>query len=339
MLWFLEPPVVDRDPVSRPAQIAERPQGEDAAGEIIQLPPVASDQEAGWRNDVYTVLIVGEDDGFGGPDVIMVLLFDTGNGSIDVLSIPRDTIVNVPWGLKRINSYQGLFRQLPQDYDHYIYALRGGVANLVGFQTDFWITLDTDGFRDLVDAIGGVYFDVPQRMVYSDPCQDLFINLQPGHQLLDGAAAEGLVRFRRYVTGDIQRIQVQHEFLREVSGQLLRARNILVLNDLVRIFQDNVDTDIPFRTLAWFAYEFLRMDNENVRFHSVDDAIANIFDNVNGISYVSLYVEPWVGLINTYMNPFTWDIQAEDLEILTRDRNTGVFFTTNGAPFQNNWAR
>ena len=338
MLWFLEAPVVDRDMLRPPSQIGAFP-GEDDTGEIIALAPVPGEQDAGWRRNVYSILIAGEDDGFGGNDVIMVVLFDQGNGTVDVLSIPRDTIVNVPWGIKKINSYQHLFRQLPQDYDHYIYALRDGVAKLIGYPTDFWVTLDTNGFVELVDAIGGVYFDVPQRMFYSDPAQDLLINLQPGMQRLDGVAAEGLVRFRNYITGDIQRIQTQHLFLRAVADQLLQARNILVLNDLARIFQDNVSTDIPLRTLAWFAYEFLQVDSENIRFHSVDDSIANIFDNVNGISYVSLFVEPWVELINTYMNPFTWDIQAEDLEILTRDRNTGAFFTTNGAPFQNNWVR
>jgi len=338
MLWFIEPPELNRPTIIRSPVRTGDPA--ETNGDVIELGPVPVHEEDGWRRDVYTILVAGEDDGFGGPDVIMVVLFDVGNGSIDVLSIPRDTIVNVPWALKKINSYQHLFRRAEryQHYDHYIYALRHGVANLVGYQTDFWITLDLDAFIELVDAIGGVELDVPQRMRYSDPHQNLFIDLHPGPQLLDGEAAMGLVRFRNYPQGDIQRIRVQHEFLRALSGQLLQARNILVLDDMVRIFRDNVDTDLSIRNLLWFATEFLRLDSENVRFHSVDHTIANINDNVNGVSYVSLFVEPWLELINTYMNPFTWELQAEDLEILTRDRSTGRFFTTNGAPFQNNWA-
>jgi len=269
----------------------------------------------------------------------MVVLFDTIAGSIDVLTIPRDTIVNVPWGLKKLNSYQNLHGLLPDDYDHYIYALRDGVEKLVGFPADFWITVDLDGFISLVDAIGGVDFDVPQRMVYSDPVQDLFINLQPGMQRLDGYHAMHLVRFRNYITGDIERIQMQHAFLDAMADQLISARGLLAIDDLLRVFRDNVETDLTLRNLAFFASEFLRLDPADIRFHSVDSSLANISDSVGGISYVSLFVEPWVELLNTYMNPFTWDIQAEDLEILTRDPATRQFFTTNGAPWQNNWVR
>jgi len=124
-----------------------------------------------------------------------------------------------------------------------------------------------------------------------------------------------------------------------LSDQLLSARSILAIDDLLRVFRNNVETDLTLRNLAFFATEFLRMDPENIRFHSVDASLANIADSVNGISYVSLRVEPWVELLNNYMNPFTWEIRAEDLEILTRDPQTRQFFTTNGAPWQNNWAR
>jgi len=343
VLWFIEPPEVDRAPVQR--MLAEVPielhaEGEGAqTQETVSLPSVADVQEEeGWRDGVFTVLIAGEDEG-GGTDVIMLVLFDTIRGEVHTLSIPRDTIVNVPWGLKRINSFKYLHHLLPYEYDHYIYALRDGVANLVGYQADFWIVLELDGFVELVDAVGGVDFDVPQRMRYSDPHQNLFIDLQPGMQRLDGDRAMQLVRFRNYPTGDIQRMQVQHAFLSALADQLLSARGILAIDDLLRVFRDNVETDLSLRNLAFFAYEFLRMDSSNIHFHSVDASIANIADRVHGVSYVSLRVEPWVELINNYMNPFTWEIRAEDLEILTRDPVTRQFFTTNGAPWENNWWR
>jgi len=343
-LWFIEAPEVERPDMRPSAQVvmpshdwepgeqpAERP-----PQELAPLPGPADD--TGWRPDVYTFLLTGEDVG-GLTDVIMVVLFDTGNNSIDVLSIPRDTIVNVPWRVKRINSYRNMWRHAEayRHHEHYIYALRDGVERLVGYQTDRWVVLELDGFAELVDAIGGVYFDVPQRMVYNDPYQGLFINLHPGYQRLTGEQAMGLVRFRRYPQGDIQRIRVQHDFLRALSSQLLQARNVWVLNDMVRIFRDNVDTDLTLRELLFFATEFLQVESEDIRFHSVDNTMANISENVNGVSYVSLRVEPWLAMINAYMSPFTFELQAEDLEILTRDPVTRQFFTTNGAPFSNNW--
>ena len=208
LLWYIEPPEPDRSPVRPPMAGTAAPQETDGDGNIITLLPAATPGENDWRRDVYTILVAGEDDGFGGNDVIMVILFDVGNRSIDVLSIPRDTMVNVPWGLKKLNSVQHLYWQLPGDYDHYIRALAGQVERIVGFPIDHWVTLDLYGFVALVDAIGGVYFEVPRRMFYSDPEQGLLINLHPGYQRLDGRSAEGLVRFRSYAEGDIQRIRV-----------------------------------------------------------------------------------------------------------------------------------
>ena len=343
VLWFIEAPEVDRAPISRTVtplmEDIEAPEVLDEAGNWIALPAVPLPDGAGWRPGVYTILLAGEDDGFGGNDVIMVVLFDTIGRTLDVLSIPRDTVVNVPWGLKKINSIQHMHRYLPYNYPHYIYALRDEVANLVGYTTDHWITLDLGGFVTLVDALGGIEIEVPQRMLYSDPCQGLRIDLQPGLQRLNGQQAEGLIRFRNYADGDISRIRMQHAFLEALGDQLLSARGLLAIDDLLRLFRDSVETDLTLRNLAFFASEFMRLEPEHIRFHTVDRSMANIGDSVGGISYVTLFVEPWVEMINQYMNPFTFEIYAEDLEILTRNPQTRQFFTTNGAPWRNNWVR
>jgi len=320
-VWFFAAPAVER--------AFALAQGE--ASDVLD--------DSAWRPGVHTILLAGEDAGFGGNDVIMVALLDTTQGSLDVLSIPRDTFVNVPWSLRKINSIQHLYRQLPGEYAHYIDALRDEVAKLVGYRTDHWITLDLKGFVTLIDAIGGIEINVPQRMVYSDPEQGLSIDLQPGLQRLNGKQAMGLVRFRSYGDGDISRMQMQHVFLDALSDQLLRARSLLRVNDLVGVFRDHVETDLSLRNLAFFASELMGLASENIRFHSIDESLANTVDNVNGISYVTLYPEPWMEMINRYMNPFTFEIAAEDLEICTRDTHTRQFFTTNGAPLQGSWVR
>ncbi|MCL2843460.1 MAG: LCP family protein [Oscillospiraceae bacterium] len=332
-IWFVDPPTVSRptEPPSRikaDASVAGQEFYSDMEPEALLVPQSQEER-------IYTFLVAGEDDGFGGPDVIMVVVFNATEGSLDVLSIPRDTMVNVPWGLRKINSIQHMHRYLPRQYDHYIYALAEHVENIIGFPIDHWVTVDLPGFVTLIDALpgGGVEFNVPQRMLYHDPHQDLMIDLQPGLQHLNGRQAMYLVRFRNYIEGDIRRVQVQHEFLNALSDQVLQARNILMVDDLVRVFRDNVDTSLTVRNLAYLALEFLQVESENIRFHSVDGTVANIFDNINGVSYVSLYVEPWLAMINEYLNPLPWDIRAEDLEILTRDPSTGALFTTNGAPF------
>lgn len=296
VLWFIAAPEIERMSAS-------------AKGETLS-------GEAAWRPGVHTILLAGEDDGFGGNDVIMVALLDTNAQSLDVLSIPRDTLVNVPWEPRKINSVQHLYKQLPGEYTHYIHALRDEVAKLIGYPPDHWIRLDLNGFVTLIDALGGIELYVPQRMRYADPAQGLRIDLQPGPQRLNGHEAMGLVRFRSYADGDISRMQMQHVFLEALSNQLLRARNLLAVNNLLRVFRDNVETDLSLRNLAFFASALLRLDARDIRFHAVDETVANVADSVNGVSYVTLLAEPWAELINRYMNPFTVEISAEGLEII-----------------------
>jgi len=333
--WFISPPVVYR-PTAPPVRIETvptvMPELEVVPVRQMALPAPVPEPE---YDRIYTVLVAGEDVG-GNTDVIMLVTFNVTEQSINVLSIPRDTAIDVPWPNQRINSIQNLYRNLPQEYDHYIYALVDQVERIVGFPVDHWINVDLDGFIALVDAIpgDGIYFNVPQRMSYRDPHQGLRIDLQPGYQYLNGYQAMQLVRFRGYRSGDIQRIQVQQDFLQVLSDQLLQNQSILMVDDLIRIFQNNVDTSLTLRNLAYFAVEFLQMESENIRFHAVDASVANIFDTINGRSMVTLSIEPWVALINEHMNPLPWDIYAEDLELLTRDPATGQLFTTNGVQFR-----
>lgn len=296
------------------------------------------DEMPGLRAGVYTFLVTGDDDGFGGTDVIMVGLLDTEAGSLDVLSIPRDTAVNVPWAVKKANTYQTFAHRIDSEFEHPIYGMLHGVRKLIGYQPNNWIALELDGFVQLVDAIGGVDFNVPRTMRYSDPGQNLFIDLPAGERTLTGQQAMWVVRYRGYVTGDIGRIQMQHEFLGALVDQLLRPQNILRVDEFVNIFRENVETDMDLRNLAFFAQQFIQLDRENIRFHAVDETIGNINDHVNGISYVTLYLEPWLNLINTYFNPYNFEITLDDVEILTRNENR-EFFVTGGAEMFTNWAR
>lgn len=104
-------------------------------------------------------------------------------------------------------------------------TLKKYVSGVLGFEVDGYVLVDLDAFIQIVDLVGGVYFDVPQSMYYNDPTQNLYINLAPGYQLLDGKQAMGLVRYRSYAQADIQRISVQQEFLQALAKQCLQIGN------------------------------------------------------------------------------------------------------------------
>ena len=141
--------------------------------------PTHENQEAGTdpgslgvgrREDVYTFLLVGRDDGQGGggnTDTMMVGCYDVKNGTVDVLSIYRDTMVDVPGEIPKINSVYN--RQG-------IEGVQKQIKNLIGYTPDYYFVVELDAVAELVDAIGGVDYEVPYNMDYDDPTQDLHIH-------------------------------------------------------------------------------------------------------------------------------------------------------------------
>ena len=108
---------------------------------------------------------------------------------------------------------------------------------------------------DIVDSIGGVYFNVPINMNYDDKTQNLHIHLKQGEQLLDGKKAEQLVRFGRMKT--------QREFLKALATQLINIDNVTRIKDIISAFFDNIKTNISLKTIFSYipyAVEFDTMD-------------------------------------------------------------------------------
>jgi LCP family protein required for cell wall assembly len=196
-------------------------------------------QGSGRKQDVYTFLLCGTDDGNGGTDTIMVAAYDVKNQKMNVMSIPRDTMVNVSWSTKKINSSYnaGGISRLAQE-----------AGNLIGFPLDFYIKVDLKGFVQLIDALGGVEFEVPYNMNYDDPAQNLSIHVKKGMQHLNGADAVGVVRWRKnndgtgYSSGDIGRIQTQQAFLKAVGKKCLNFGNITKVKEFAEIFSMGVSS-------------------------------------------------------------------------------------------------
>ena len=200
-------------------------------------------------------------------------------------------------------------------------------GDLMGYVPDFYVMVDLQAFAALVDAVGGVYYDVPVNMYYNDPAQDLYINISAGEQLLNGEDALKVVRFRSgYATADIGRIDTQQDFLKTAAEQVLANKDSLKITSLVDIFLNYVETDLTYGNLIWFAQEFYKMDSENIRFHTLP---ANYWDSINGASYVTIYANEWLELINEYLNPYDEDITMDALSVLTRNAS-GYLYSTDG---------
>ena len=284
-----------------------------------------SDAMGGRKDGVYTILLFGEDTSSHNTDTIMLVTADTKIKTCNVVSIPRDSMVNVSWSTKKINSVymnQGLE------------GLREQVQNVTGIQPDYYVKVDWAAIGGLVDAIGGVEYEVPCDMNYEDPSQDLFIHLTAGQQKLNGDQAMQLVRWRKNndgtsnSVGDIGRINIQQDFLMTVAKQTLKPSNIFHLPSLIQVFKETVESDLSFGNLLWFATQFLTSDLEESLHFTV--LPGNVDGSYHKLSYVLLYPDEIVELMNSSFNPYRANLIESDLEIM-QVNSSGDLYVSNGS--------
>lgn len=294
--FLIRPPEVAPDVSS--AQV----ENESAGGDKTNA--AGTDSNAKRKSNFYTFLICGTDDGNGGTDTIMVAGYDTKNQQMYVVSVPRDTLVDVDWTTKKINStynYGG------------VDLLKKELSRLMGFTVDFTVKVDLKGFRDIVDTVGGVDFNVPQDMRWPDP----YINLKKGQQHLDGEHALMLVRMRHcYADQDIGRIGTQQEFLKALVKQTLRISNASKIPEMAKIFKEYVTTDLSTGNMIWFGKEALGLDTEDIHFATLPGDGSKKYE---GKTYYVLDPEKSLEIINGTVNPFKADITLSQTHILTGD--------------------
>ncbi|GAA5512956.1 polyisoprenyl-teichoic acid--peptidoglycan teichoic acid transferase TagU [Deinococcus carri] len=158
------------------------------------------------------------------------------DGTANLLSIPRDTWVNLPgWGWSKINAAN------PHGGPE---LLVRSVEDLTGIRVDAYSLLSLNALRALTEAAGGVTLDVPQRMKYDDNAGKLHIDLQPGRQHLSGQQAEGFLRFRHDGMGDIGRVARQQTYLTALVGQIKSPLNWWRLPAMVGALDQNTKSNL-----------------------------------------------------------------------------------------------
>ena len=308
MLWEKAP---DVEPEAPKAISTEKTSDSD-------VDPVSPDRQ----QDIYTILLVGNDDGNGNTDTIVVGRLDTVNHTMDFVSIPRDTLVNLDWNVRKINAvYAGTANSGGVAID----GLKTQIRNLIGFNVDCYAVIDLDVFVDTVDLMGGVWFDVPQAMHYEDPGQNLYIHIDAGYQCLNGAQAMGVVRYRSgYANGDLGRIEMQQQFLKAVATQFIRLGNIPNISQVVSLLAKNMDTDLSAANIAFFLRQALLCNSEDINFHTMP----NTPDMVYGLSYTFVELDPWLEMINQCLNPYNASVTAANLDVVYK--SGGTILSTSG---------
>jgi len=195
-------------------------------------------------------------------DVIMLFNFDPEGSKLNILSVARDTGVYVNNRRTKINAlYSKGGEKLVSEE----------LTAITGLPVHYYITMNFEGFRKIIDTLGGVEFYVPFRMIYDDPTQNLRIRLQKGYQLLDGDKAEQLVRYRKgnhgqgYTEGDIGRIKIQQDFIKALISQKLNIGYISKAGEIFNILKEYVKTNITMPDLAYYIGKIGKIKSDGVQ--------------------------------------------------------------------------
>jgi len=269
--------------VFAPEQVEITPQNvTNVLSELFSPPPLRERTNA---------LIMGVDE-FGLADVLMIASFNSTSGRIDMISIPRDTRIQL--STRKINEIRSSGRFVPADgimkiNELHSYAgadlgalfIKEQVEDIFGTHMHYYVRLDMDAFMFIIDSLGGVEFDVPARMFYR--AYDMLIDLQPGSQLLNGHDALALVRFRNYPRGDLQRIEVQHAFMSAMIEQMLSMENLFgTVRGLWTTATRYMDTDFSVGNLAQYLGYVGIIEVDNIHAHT----IPGVPQTINNVSFI-----------------------------------------------------
>ena len=242
----------------------------------------------------------------------MLVNFNMKEGNLSVMQIPRDTYIEIDRVRGRINTTMVTMRGAAYSKDPSLSQeelLKAGMSGMcellektLCIQIDGYAHVNLEGFRGIIDAIGGVSMDVPYDMDYEDPDQNLYIHLKAGSQLLDGKKAEMFVRFRSgYVQADIGRIDAQKMFLTALFKQLKAKMTVSTIPKLAEQVFKYVTTDVPLADIIIYAKELLGVDMNNISMMTLHGAA---LQTESGAWYYCMNRASALDMINTYFNVY-----------------------------------
>ena len=231
-------------------------------------------------------------------DTIMVASYNPNTQKATLLSIPRDTYTGkTPAKATAYEKINALYSRKHRP-DETLEA----VNEITGLDIKYYVIVKTEALIQLVDAIGGVEFNVPIDMKYDDPTQDLHIDLKAGTQKLNGEKAEQVLRFRHsnpdkitgqmstypseYGNDDFGRMRTQRDFISALLKQTLKPGNIFKLGEILEIAHKNVETNLELSYIKDYIPYAVEFNTDNLQTATLPGTTPDMKDTNN----VSIFV-------------------------------------------------
>ncbi len=246
-----------------------------------QLSPVAASLDQGQR---IPLLLFGVDaaDASRHTDTLMLGVFNPIKDFMSVLSIPRDTRLDLPgYRFHRINEIYGYQLRTTKDADIAAHKVLDGVDYLLSGSSytakiPYYVQVDFAGFRDLIDLLGGVWVTVKQSMNYDDNAGNYHFHRDPGRYLMNGDEALLYVRFRG-PTGDRGRIFRQQEFVKSLLRRLANPLLVFHIPEIGMVIKSAIKTNLSFWDLTYLLTTARRVRSDDVGFYILPGSMSGMY--------------------------------------------------------------
>jgi polyisoprenyl-teichoic acid--peptidoglycan teichoic acid transferase len=205
-------------------------------------------------------------------DTIMVASLDIERNRLGLISIPRDTRVDIPgYGVNKINhayAYGG------------VRLVQKSISKFLQIPINYFVRVDLAGIKHFVDTIGGVEVSVKDDMYYVDKAGELYIDIPKGEQVLSGEESVGYLRYRKD-RGDIGRINRQQEFIYSVARRVINQGLLLKAPLLIKDLSNHIYTNLSVGKMVNLALEMRRsLLAGNVNMKTLPGSVV-LIDNVS----------------------------------------------------------
>lgn len=285
------------------------------------------------HSGVSYILVCGVDVSESLTDIMAVACIDHEKNTVNFLQIPRDTYIgsDIPSG--KLNAVYSN----PQKGELKINALRRRLASYFGIPLDHYVLFTIDGFRSVVDTLGGVDINITQEDGIDIEDQDTYqhYTIGPGWVTLNGNMAAGFVRKRHgteegYKKGDSSRLEAQR-LMYVALAKKLQSMSLSQMASIGTKCYNQISTDMSIGDLLGYAKEIKSIPLASMKIFGVPGQGCTY----NSLSYYSIHKADYVKIFNTYFNPYgdpitVNGIKVKELHVIAGQPTTGSLLESEG---------